>query len=119
MSIESKLKIGDKVKVSNCPMLPEVVGRIGVVSRVREKTFTVKFDIGMIIDADNWSFEELGVELVEESCFGDSNGVIREFMIDNGLECMHLEMYLESQGFVCITKDDYAKIKSVINEASQ
>ena len=98
--MESKFKVGDRVRILDCPVMPDVVGKSGVIRHRQGNLYRVEVDGKVIPDYAL----EADIELIPANPFAESNELISKFLKENNLEIMHLEMYLDTQNVVCVER---------------
>ena len=103
MNMETKFKVGDRVRILDCPIMPNMVGKTGIIRHKQEDLYRVEVDGKVIPDYAL----EADLELMPTNPFADSNELIAKLLKENNLEVMHLEMYLDSQNVVCVEKTTY------------
>lgn len=103
MNMESKFKVGDRVRILDCPVMPHVVGKSGVIRHRQGDLYRVEVDGKVIPDYAL----EADIELIPANPFAESNELISKFLKENNLEIMHLEMYLDMQNVVCVERTTY------------
>ncbi len=103
MNMESKFKVGDRVRILDCPVMPDIVGKSGVIRHRQGDLYRVEVDGKVIPDYAL----EVDIELIPANPFGESNELISKLLKENNLEIMHLEMYLDTQNVVCVERTTY------------
>lgn len=103
MNMESKFKVGDRVRILDCPVMPDVVGKSGVIRHRQGDLYRVEVDGKVIPDYAL----EADIELIPDNPFAESNELISRLLKENNLEIMHLEMYLNTQNIVCVERTTY------------
>lgn len=101
--METKFKVGDKVRVLDCPFMPAIVGKSGIIRHIQGDLYRVEVDGKVIPDYAL----ETDIELIETNPFEESNKLIAQLLKENNLEVMHLEMYLDTQNVVCVERTTY------------
>ncbi|WP_276806491.1 hypothetical protein [Bacteroides stercorirosoris] len=101
--MESKFKVGDRVRILDCPVMPDIVGKSGVIRHRQGDLYRVEVDGKVIPDYAL----EVDIELIPANPFGESNELISKLLKENNLEIMHLEMYLDTQNVVCVERTTY------------
>lgn len=101
--MESKFKVGDRVRILDCPVMPDVVGKSGVIRHRQGNLYRVEVDGKVIPDY----VLEADIELMPATPFAESNELISKFLKENNLEIMHLEMHLDTQNVVCVKRTTY------------
>jgi hypothetical protein len=108
--MESKFKVGDRVRVLDCPVMLDVVGKSGVIRHRQGDLYRVEVDGKVIPDYAL----EADIELIPANPFLESNELISKLLKENNLEIMHLEMYLDTQNPWRNFKDERPKPNSHI-----
>ena len=103
MNMESKFKVGDRVRILDCPVMPDIVGKSGVIRHRQGDLYRVEVDGKVLPDYAL----EVDIELIPANPFGESNELISKLLKENNLEIMHLEMYLDTQNVVCVERTTY------------
>lgn len=103
MNMETKLKVGDRVRILDCPIMPDAVGKSGIIRHKQGDLYRVEVDGKVIPDYAL----EADIELIPTNPFVESNELIAKLLKENNLEVMHLEMYLDTQNVVCVEKTTY------------
>ena len=101
--MESKFKVGDRVRILDCPVMPDIVGKSGVIRHRQGDLYRVEVDGKVLPDYAL----EVDIELIPANPFGESNELISKLLKENNLEIMHLEMYLDTQNVVCVERTTY------------
>lgn len=91
------------MRILDCPVMPDIVGKSGVIRHRQGDLYRVEVDGKVIPDYAL----EVDIELIPANPFGESNELISKLLKENNLEIMHLEMYLDTQNVVCVERTTY------------
>lgn len=79
MNMESKFKVGDRVRVLDCPVMLDVVGKSGVIRHRQGDLYRVEVDGKVIPDYAL----EADIELIPANPFLESNELISKLLKEN------------------------------------
>ena len=76
MNMETKFKVGDRVRILDCPIMPNMVGKTGIIRHKQEDLYRVEVDGKVIPDYAL----EADLELMPTNPFADSNELIEKLL---------------------------------------